>query len=122
VSLRRPPTTNTGSVRSPGRSHRGRARAAGRAAHEQGARDLIAEVTAALEHDLGPALPEVTVHVRRGRPAEVLVEVSRHAAVLVVGHRGRGALTSAVLGSVGLHCVLHARCPVTVVRPHPPDT
>jgi hypothetical protein len=22
-----------------------------------------------------------------------------------------------VLGSVGLHCVLHATCPVTVVRP-----
>ena len=37
--------------------------------------------------------------------------------LLVVGHRGRGGFKSAVLGSVGLHCVLHATCPVTVVRP-----
>jgi nucleotide-binding universal stress UspA family protein len=37
--------------------------------------------------------------------------------VLVLGHRGRGPVASAVLGSVGLHCILHATCPVTIVRP-----
>jgi nucleotide-binding universal stress UspA family protein len=47
----------------------------------------------------------------------VLVEASEGADLLVLGHRGRGALRSALLGSVGLHCVLHATCPVTVVRP-----
>lgn len=57
------------------------------------------------------------MHVRCGRPSEVLTEVSQRAAVLMVDHRGRGALASAVLGSVGLHCVLHATCPVTVVPP-----
>jgi nucleotide-binding universal stress UspA family protein len=86
----------------------------------QGAKDLIADVRAGLQPDLGAQLPEVTVHVRRGRPSEVLTEVSQRAAVLVVGHRGRGALASAVLGSVGLHCVLHANCLVTVVPP--PDS
>jgi nucleotide-binding universal stress UspA family protein len=50
-----------------------------------------------------------------GSPAEVLVDRSREADLLVVGHRGRGAVASAVLGSVGLRCVLHAACPVTVV-------
>jgi nucleotide-binding universal stress UspA family protein len=52
-----------------------------------------------------------------GRPTDELVERSRGADLLVVGHRGRGAVASALLGSVGLGCVLRARCPVTIVRP-----
>jgi nucleotide-binding universal stress UspA family protein len=39
--------------------------------------------------------------------------------VLVVGSRGRGAVRSAVLGSVALHCVAQARCPVEVVPERP---
>ena len=64
---------------------------------------------------------EISVEARMGVPAEVLIEASDGAAVLVLGHRGRGALSSALLGSVGLACVLHATCPVTVVRT-PPGT
>jgi len=52
-----------------------------------------------------------------GHPATELVEQSREAALLVLGHRGRGAIASTLLGSVGLSCVLHAHCPVTIVRP-----
>jgi nucleotide-binding universal stress UspA family protein len=52
-----------------------------------------------------------------GHPATELVEQSREADLLVVGHRGRGAIASTFMGSVGLNCVLHAHCPVTVVRP-----
>jgi nucleotide-binding universal stress UspA family protein len=52
-----------------------------------------------------------------GHPATELVEQSRKADLLVVGHRGRGAIASTFLGSVGLTCVEHAHCPVTVVRP-----
>jgi nucleotide-binding universal stress UspA family protein len=52
-----------------------------------------------------------------GPPGPVLVEASEGADMLVLGHRGLGAVRSAMLGSVGLHCVLHATCPVTVVRP-----
>jgi nucleotide-binding universal stress UspA family protein len=52
-----------------------------------------------------------------GAPAEVLLSIARHADLLVLGHRGHGGFSSALLGSVGLHCVLHAECPVTVVRP-----
>lgn len=55
-----------------------------------------------------------------GYPADILVTQAREADQLVVGHRGRGALASAILGSVGLSCVLHAPCPVTIVRTAPP--
>lgn len=60
---------------------------------------------------------EVSVDARAGAPGRVLLEAADGADLLVIGHRGRGAVSSAVLGSVGLHCVLHASCPVTVVRP-----
>ena len=69
--------------------------------------------------DEGAELGEVPVDVVAlpGAPASVLIEQAKGAALLVVGHRGRGGFKSAVLGSVGMHCVLHATCPVTVVRP-----
>lgn len=51
-----------------------------------------------------------------GHPAQVLVEQSAEAGLLVVGSRGRSAVTGLLLGSVSLHCVTNARCPVVVVR------
>jgi len=65
-----------------------------------------------------PGLP-VHSHVVEGRPGEVLVEASRHAALLVVASRGHGSFSGLVLGSVSQHCVTHAECPVVVHRqPH----
>ncbi len=59
-------------------------------------------------------------HVFEGHPSEVLVEASRHAALLVVASRGHGSFSGIVLGSVSQHCVTHAACPVVVYRT--PDT
>ena len=59
----------------------------------------------------------VIVETGAGRPGELLVDAAEGAELLVIGHRGRGSVASVLLGSVGLYCVLHARCPVTVVRP-----
>ena len=59
---------------------------------------------------------QVRTHVVEGRAAEVLVEASRHAALLVVASRGHGSLPGLVLGSVSLRCVTHAACPVVVHR------
>ena len=68
--------------------------------------------------DVVQAVP-ISVEARAGRPGDVLVDAAEGAALLVVGHRGRGSVSSVLLGSVGLQCVLHATCPVTVVRPKP---
>lgn len=64
----------------------------------------------------GDPMAATTVEVYMGPAAAVLTRLSRGAALLVVGHRGRSGLASHLLGSVGLSCVLHAECTVTVVR------
>ena len=51
-----------------------------------------------------------------GNPAEILIEESRHAHILVVGSRGLGGFMGLVMGSVSSQCVHHSRCPVLVVR------
>jgi nucleotide-binding universal stress UspA family protein len=51
-----------------------------------------------------------------GYPPKVLVEHSKTADLLVVGSRGHGGFSGTLLGSVSLHCVSHAACPVVVVR------
>jgi nucleotide-binding universal stress UspA family protein len=58
----------------------------------------------------------VTVEARTGVAWHQLTEAAKGAALLVLGHRGRGAMASAMLGSVGLQSVLHAQTPVTIVR------
>lgn len=77
-------------------------------------RQMVTEVCDQVGEDTGTRVP-VDLDALPGPPAEVLVEAARGADELVVGHRGRGAVTGALLGSVGLGCVLHAPCPVTVV-------
>lgn len=60
-------------------------------------------------------LPGIEVVRRTGRPAEVLVELSEGAQMLVLGTRGHGQMLDAVLGSVSRHCTRHAHCPVVVI-------
>lgn len=57
----------------------------------------------------------VRLTVEGGPVADVLVEESQTADLLVIG--GRGAWRGLVLGSVSLHCALYAACPVMVVHP-----
>ncbi len=58
----------------------------------------------------------VRSHVIEGNAAQVLIDASAGASLLVLGSRGHGGFTEALLGSVSQHCVHHARCPVLVVR------
>jgi len=77
---------------------------------------------AQLIHEEYPGLP-VRERMVDGHPGEVLVEYSRQAALLVVGHRGEGGFSELLAGSIAVHAAAHAHCPVVVVRgtPGKPD-
>ena len=67
--------------------------------------------------EVSPA-PTVTVHqvIREGNAGQVLLEAAKDADLLVVGNRGHGGLTDALIGSISVRCLHHATCPVLVVR------
>ena len=54
--------------------------------------------------------------VAEGVTADMLLREAKGADLLVVGSRGHGGFASALLGSVSMYCVLHAHCPVLVLR------
>jgi len=66
----------------------------------------------------GVEIRAVTVE---GNPARALLDAAKDADLLVVGSRGHGGFTEALLGSVSQHCVHHADCPVVVIRGGRPD-
>jgi nucleotide-binding universal stress UspA family protein len=80
------------------------------------ARDAIADT--AQVHITGELLSSAT-------PVPTLVEQSKDAELIVVGSRGRGALSRSILGSVSAGLISHAHCPVALIRhddpqlPHP---
>lgn len=59
---------------------------------------------------------EIRPQVAEGNAAQVLLDASDGADLLVVGSRGHGGFAEVLLGSVGQHCVHHATCPVVVIR------
>jgi nucleotide-binding universal stress UspA family protein len=78
---------------------------------QKAADEAVAEV-------FGADVPaSLSTRVIQGHAAEVLVEASKGAELLVVGSRGYGGFKDALLGSVSTYCVHHAHGAVTVVRP-----
>ncbi len=78
------------------------------------ARKMVAEEVAAAGPGAGV---QVTAEAAIGSPAEVLVDASANAEMLVVGSRGRGGFAGLLLGSVSHQCASHARCPLVIIRP-----
>jgi nucleotide-binding universal stress UspA family protein len=76
-------------------------------------RALVDEVAA----ESGAPRIEVEILALPGSAAQQVLAAAEDADLLVVGSRGRGPVRSTVLGSVALHVVTHAQCPVVVVHP-----
>ena len=74
---------------------------------------LDAAIAKAYQGQEAAAVEKDTVY---GHPAQALVEASREADLLVVGHQGHGGFAGMLVGSVSIHCVTGAFCPVVVVR------
>ena len=72
--------------------------------------------TAIAEAFSGNPAAEVEKRISYGHPSQVLIDESKEADLLVVGNSGHGAFTGMLVGSVSIHCVTGAHCPVTVVR------
>ena len=81
---------------------------------EGDARKILADAL----NEISSVEPDVVIRssVVAGHPAEVLVRAACGAEMLVVGSRGHGGFTEALLGSVSQYCVHHAPCPVLVIR------
>lgn len=77
--------------------------------------DRVLAEAAAVASSVAPELVVETSLVT-GEAASRLVEASRDAALLVLGHRGLGGFTGLLLGSVGISAASHAFSPVVVVR------
>jgi nucleotide-binding universal stress UspA family protein len=82
------------------------------------AQAALTEELTRLTRPLSDKYPDVDVKVvaADGDPAQLLVEASEQAQLAVVGSRGHGGFTGLLLGSVGLHLIHHAHCPVLIAR------
>ena len=76
----------------------------------------ILDKAIAQARNIAPAPVEIRPHVVEGNPAQALLDLAKEADLLVVGSRGHGGFTGALLGSVSQHVVHHAPGPVVVVR------
>jgi nucleotide-binding universal stress UspA family protein len=73
-------------------------------------RDAVSEVAP------DAAAGAIRQRVSEGNAAQVLLDASAGADLLVVGSRGHGGFVEALLGSVSQHMVHHAAIPVVVIR------
>ncbi|HEX5201816.1 universal stress protein [Paractinoplanes rhizophilus] len=83
-----------------------------------GPREALLDMLARTASRVHNEFPDLTVTTRLvdGSPAAVLIDASREAQLLVVGHRGIGGFAGLLAGSTATQLAGHAHCPVTVVR------
>lgn len=85
--------------------------------------DLSEQTRKALNDQVAEAVDRTHADVRieqhavHNNPARTLINAAIGAELLVVGTRGHGGFTEALLGSVAQKCTHFAACPVVVVPP-----
>jgi nucleotide-binding universal stress UspA family protein len=92
--------------------------------------DLLKETFEAIELEAQEILDEqvkkideargtvTEAHLRMGRAAKEIVNLGEEigASLIIIGSRGRGGISRALMGSVSDSVIRHAHCPVLVVR------
>jgi len=63
---------------------------------------------------------ELSTHILTGNRSATLIDLSKEAAMIVVGCRGLGVIGRRLLGSVSSDLVHHAHCPVVVIHDEDP--
>lgn len=80
-------------------------------------KDAGTVVSTAADAVFGKAWPTwFTVSTRQGAPAQVLIDESEGAEMLILGSRGHGGFPGLLLGSVSASCTQHAHCPVLIMH------
>lgn len=79
--------------------------------------ELAAKTLSAAIADVSPP-PDVRIRqvVVEGNAGQVLLDAAANADLLVVGNRGHGGFTDALIGSISIRCLHHATCPVVIVH------
>jgi nucleotide-binding universal stress UspA family protein len=80
------------------------------------AEEPLARAVDKLRAEVAGSVP-ITTRLVAGDARRALVAEAGDAALVVVGSRGLGGVSAAVLGSVGTYLLHHAPCPVEVVPP-----
>jgi nucleotide-binding universal stress UspA family protein len=86
--------------------------------------DPAADAATVLEHTVALAFGDdrpagLRTVVTEGHAANVLVEASSGAELLVVGSRGHGGFVGLLIGATSAHCAEHAECSVLVTHNAP---
>lgn len=79
---------------------------------QRAAEESLADTVA----QIGATTAPIRQNVVQGNTVQLLLEAADNADLLVVGNRGHGGFTGALLGSVSQHCAQHSPCPVVIVR------
>lgn len=80
----------------------------------EGAEAVLAEALAAVRDEAEGVA--VTTRVEQGSAAQVLIDASANADLIVVGRRGHGGFLGLLIGSVAQQVAGHSSCPVVIVN------
>jgi nucleotide-binding universal stress UspA family protein len=86
--------------------------------HDQGQRTAMLDLLAKVAHEVQEEHTSLSVTTRLldGPASSILIDASRNAQLLAVGHRGSGGFPDLLTGSVATQVAGHTRCPAVIVR------